>query len=154
MSDIVPKLTDISGLKAASTLLALPMLCVAYIIQDGATIGWDGKVWLEIPLDRPEEIQLNWLIAIFLIKSLWAAFWGVLGYVVLACAHHFSEFPILHIAMVLLLALGIFGVFGHEYFPQLRLVNTYWFYCAFVWALFFGAMAEQLDTISSPPGGT
>jgi hypothetical protein len=49
MTDLLPKLTDMNGLKAASAMLALPMLCVAYILQNGAQIGWDDTIWIGVP---------------------------------------------------------------------------------------------------------
>lgn len=145
MADIIPKLTDVSGLKAASTLLALPMLCVAYVLQDGAQVGFDGHVWLSIPSDLDQTFQLRRLLFIFVLKALWVAFWGMIGYGVLAWAHFTSNFPLLQTASVVLLSVGIFGIFGQKTYPQLDAMSNYWFYCSIVWALFLGSMAEQID---------
>ena len=134
--------------------LALPMLCVAYVMQDGAQIGWDGNIWLKIPVDKPPNIQLNWLLLIFLLKSLWAAGIGVLLYALLALIHHGVDFAVLQTISVLLLALGIFGIFGKSQFPQLQLMSPYWFYCSLVWALFLSAMAEQFDKAVTSTNGT
>lgn len=76
MTDFVPKLTDVSSLKAASSLLALPLLCVVYVLQDGPQIAIDGTVLLGIPSGIDQIHQVRWLLAIFVLKALWAAFWG------------------------------------------------------------------------------
>ncbi|GAA5442613.1 hypothetical protein Misp06_00787 [Microbulbifer sp. NBRC 101763] len=48
MSELVPKIADIATLKGINMLLALPMLCVAYMFQTGLEISLDGTIWLKL----------------------------------------------------------------------------------------------------------
>jgi hypothetical protein len=66
--------------------------------------------------------------------------YGLLGWI-----NYVSNFPLLLLLSVLLLALGAFGIFGREEFPILNNLSPFWFYCAIVWALFFQGMYEQLE---------
>jgi hypothetical protein len=143
--DAIPKITDISSLKGISSLLALPLLCVAYILQTGANISLDGNIWFGVAPDMPENIQLNRLILIFVAKSLWVSFFAVIAYGVVAYAHYEVNFPFLQVTSVVLIAFALFGLFGAEAFPQIKVVNSFWFYSFIVWGIFLQTMREQLD---------
>lgn len=143
--DAIPKITDISSIKGISTLLALPLICVAYILQTGANIGWDGNIWFGVPADLPDTTQLNRLILIFVLKSLWASFFAVTAYGLIAYAHHMVNFPFLHVTSVILIGFALFGIYAGETFPQIKQINPFWFYSFIVWGIFLQTMREQLD---------
>ncbi|WP_448135704.1 hypothetical protein [Stenotrophomonas rhizophila] len=142
---VTPKITDAASIKGISTLLALPMLCVAYFLQSGPTIEWDGLVLFGLGDNPLSEIQLRRLIAIFVLKSIWIVFFGMVVYGVLSYIHIHVNFPVIQLASVLLVAVAIFGIFCSEKFPQLKLVDPFWFYGLMVWGLFLSSMKEQFD---------
>jgi hypothetical protein len=144
MADLFPKLTDVGSLKAASALLALPMLCVAYTFQTGAEISFDGTVYFDVTEDLSQNQQIARLLLIFFLKSIWISFLGMIGYSILGYLHFEFDFPFLLLSAVLLLAFGIFGIFGGEVFPLLKVISPFWFYCSIIWALFFHSMCDQL----------
>ena len=143
--DIIPKITDISSIKGISSLLALPLLYVAYILQTGANIGWDGNIWFGVNTELPTTIQLNRLILFFVLKSLWVSFFAAIVYGLVAFAHHNVNFPFLQITSIILIGFALFGIFGAETFPQIKVFNTFWFYSFIVWGVFLQTMREQLD---------
>lgn len=145
MVDVVPKITDISNIKGISTLLALPLICVAYILQTDASIGWDGSVWFGVGSETyTDTIQLNRLIIIFVLKSLWIAFWSMGLYSLAAHFHYELDYPFLQIISVVLIAFALFGMFAIEKYPQLKDINQFWFYSFIVWGVFLQTMVEQL----------
>ena len=149
MIDAIPKITDISSIKGISTLIALPMLCVAYLLQTGANIGWDGNMWFGVTADLPQNIQLNRLIIIFICKSLWVSFFAVIAYGLVAFAHTEVNFPFLQMTSAILIAFALFGIFASETFPQIKSINSFWFYSFIVWGVFLQTMREQLDEKNS-----
>jgi ABC-type transport system involved in multi-copper enzyme maturation permease subunit len=143
---VTPKIADISSIKGISTLLALPMLCVAYFLQTGATITWDDTVWFGLGKDLPVLAELSRLILLFLIKSIWISFWGMIAYGVLTQIYIHITFPFIELASVLMIAVALFGIFCSAQFSQLKLIDPFWFYGFIVWGVFFQSMKEQLDT--------
>jgi hypothetical protein len=51
----------------------------------------------------------------------------------------------LQVTSVVLIAFALFGLFGAEAFPQIKVVNSFWFYSFIVWGIFLQTMREQLD---------
>lgn len=143
--DAIPKITDISSIKGISSLLALPLLCVAYILQTGANISWDGDVWFEVGSGLPADVQLNRLILIFVLKSLWISFIASMAYGLVAYAYLSVDFPFLQVISIVLIGLALFGLFAAEAFPPIKIVNAFWFYAFVVWGVFLQTMREQLD---------
>lgn len=143
--DAIPKITDIASIKGLSSLLALPLLCVAYILQTGANISWDGNIWFGAAADLPENIQLNRLILIFVLKSLWVSLFAVMAYGFVAYAHSQVNFPFLQVTSIVLIGFALFGIFAAETFPQIKAINSFWFYSFVVWGVFLQTIAEQLD---------
>ena len=151
----VPKVADISNIKGISGLLALPLLCVAYILQTNASIGWDGNIWFTINTDLPADIQLRRLILIFVLKSLWVS--GIAAFLLklISVLHLNIDFPFLLIISIILLAIALFGIFGSEMFPQLKQINHFWFYCFIAWGVFLQSFQEKLDKpIPLPTSGS
>lgn len=147
MVDVVPKITDISNIKGISSLLALPLLCVAYILQTDATISWDGNIWFGLNPDLPTNIQLNRLILIFVLKSLWISGIAAMAYGAVALMHYEIHFPFLQVVSIILLAFALFGIFASEKHVQLKQINQFWFYCCIAWGIFLQSMREQLDKL-------
>ncbi len=143
--DFIPKITDISSIKGISTILALPLLCVAYILQTGPNIGFDGEIWLGVSANNAGDITLGYLIFIFILKSLWVSFFAALAYGIVTAAHSGIDFPFLQIASIILIGLALFGIFAAETFPQIKALNSFWFYSFIVWGVFLQTMREQLD---------
>ena len=141
----IPKIADISTIKGISGLLALPLLCVAYILQTDATIGWDGSVWFSINSDMPANIQLNRLVIIFGLKSLWVSGIAAIILVLVRALHYEINFPFLLVTSIILLAFALFGIFASAKFPQLTSINQFWFYCCIAWGVFLQSVQEQLD---------
>lgn len=142
---VTPKITDISSIKGISTLLALPMLCIAYFLQTGATISWDDTVWLGLGENLPVQTELNRLILLFLLKSIWISFFGLITYGLLTQLYINVEFPFIELASVLMIAIALFGIFCSAKFTQLKLIDSFWFYGFIVWGVFLQTMKEQLD---------
>lgn len=142
---VVPKITDVASIKGISALLALPMLCVAYFVQTGATISWDDSILVGIGNGFPPEQELRRLITIFVLKSILVSFFGVIGYAALAKLQVHVSFPVLQLTSVLLIALALLGIFFSDLFTQLKLISAFWFYALIVWGIFFSSMKEQLD---------
>lgn len=143
--DAIPKITDISSIKGISSLLALPLVCVAYILQTGANISWDGNIWFGVPTDLPESIQVNRLFLIFALKSLWISLIAATAYGVVALAHKSIDFPFIAVTSNVLMGFALFGLFAADTFPQIKAVNSFWFYAFIVWGVFLQSMREQLD---------
>lgn len=142
---VVPKITDVSSIKGISALLALPMLCVAYFLQTGVTISWDNSVWFGLGNGLSPEQELRRLITIFVLKSIWVSFFGMIGYALLAQLQVHVDFPVLQLTSVLLIAFALLGIFFSELFIQLKLISAFWFYALIVWGIFLSSMKEQLD---------
>ncbi len=145
LETVVPKITDVSSIKGISALLALPMLCVAYFIQTGVTIAWDDSVWFDLGNGLPPEQELRRLITIFVLKSIWVSFFGVIGYAVLAHVQVRVNFSVLQLTSVLFIAFALLGIFCSEVFTQLKLITAFWFYALIIWGVFLSSMKEQLD---------
>lgn len=143
---VLPKITHASSIKGISTLLALPMLCVAYFLQSGPAIGWNNEIWFGLGQNLSIDVELRRLITIFLLKSIWISFFGMIGYGLLSYIHINVEFPAIQLASVLLIAFSIFGIFCSNRFIQLKLIDPFWFYGLLTWGLFLSSMKEQLDT--------
>jgi len=143
--DVIPKITDISSMKGISTMLALPLLCVAYTLQTGASIGWDGNIWMGVGADVAENIQLNRLILIFVLKSLWISSIAAMMYGLISYAHYSIDFPFLQVSSVVLIGFAFFGIFAAAEYPQIKAINPFWFYSFIVWGVFLQTMREQLD---------
>ena len=145
LESISPKITDISSIKGVSALLALPMLCVAYFLQTDPSISWDGVVWLGLDSELAPKDQLVRLIIIFVLKSIWVSFFGVVVYGVLTVIHVNINFPVIQLFSVIIIAFSLFGIFCSEQFVQLKLIAPFWFYSLVVWGVFLSSMKEQLD---------
>ncbi len=142
---VAPKITDISNIKGISTLLALPMLCVAYFLQSGPSIEWDQTILVGLGDSLPPEIVLRRLITIFVLKSLWISCFGMLAYGLISYVYVYSKFPVVQTISVLMVAVALFGLFCSAKFPELKLIDTFWFYSLVVWGVFLQTMKEQLD---------
>ncbi|HLA35333.1 MAG TPA: hypothetical protein VJ001_10770 [Rhodocyclaceae bacterium] len=142
---VTPKITDISNIKGISTLLALPTLCIAYFLQTDATISWDGTVWFGLGENLLPETELRRLILIFLLKSIWISFFGLVAYGLLTYLYINITFPFVELASVLMIAFALFGIFCSAQFVQLKLIDPFWFYGLIVWGVFLQTMKEQLD---------
>ena len=145
LEDIIPKITDISSIKGISTLLALPMLCIAYFLQTGATISWDGSVWFGLGDNLSLSTELYRLILIFLIKSIWVSFWGTVIYGALTYIDVYVDFPLIELTSVLMISFSLLGIFCSAKFEQLKLIDSFWFYGFVVWGVFLQTMKEQLE---------
>lgn len=145
MVDVIPKITDIASIKGISSLLALPMLCVAYILQTDATIGFDNFIWFGLNPDLASEVQLNRLILIFLLKSLWISGIAAICYSLVAVLHFEIKFPFLQVTSIVLLAFALFGLFASDKYLQLKQINQFWCYSFIVWGVFLQTMQEQLN---------
>lgn len=147
--DIIPKITDMKNLQDLSKVLAIPMLMVAYILQDGPQIGWEGKVWFDLGSDLPQAVQLARLVIIFVVKGVWVSFIAFIGYSFVAVVHVESDFfrniGLLAIVANLLFGFAILGLFGTSKVPPLSAINPFWWYALIVWGFFFLTMNAELS---------
>jgi len=147
--DIIPKITDMKNLQDLSKVLAIPMLMVAYILQDGAQIGWEGKVWFDLGYDLPEKVQFARLILIFIVKGVWVSLFAFFGYAMIALMHAESDFlqgiGLLAIIANLLFGFAILGLFGVSRIPPLSAIDPFWWYALIVWGFFFLSMNAQFN---------
>lgn len=142
---LTPKITDISSIKGISTLLALPMLCIAYFLQTGSNISFGNFMVLDLDQGLSEHIQLKQLIFIFVLKSIWISSFGLLAYGLLSYIYVNFTYPVIELTSVLMIAFALFGIFCSSQFIQLKLIEPFWFYGFIVWGVFLQAMKEQLD---------
>ncbi|WP_368222759.1 hypothetical protein [Aeromonas sp. s4] len=147
MLELMPKIADISSIKGISKLLSLPMVCVAYMLQSGAVISLDSFVILSIPSDISAFAQLNRLILIFILKSLFISTATLIIYEMLKAIHIFTNKPILHVISMLFIAFAILGIFGLEHFPQISAINPFWFYSFIVWGIYIQTTVDKFDLI-------
>lgn len=147
--DIIPKITDMKNLQDLSKVLAIPMLMVAYILQDGPQIAWEGSVWFDLGRDLPEATQLARLVLIFIVKGVWVSFLAFLGYSIVAVLHIEIDFlrgiGFLGIVANLLFGFAILGLFGVSAIPQLGAINPFWWYASIVWGFFLLSMNAQFN---------
>lgn len=142
---VVPKITDVSSIKGISALLALPMLCVAYFLQAGSAIEWNGSIWFDLGENLPANAELRRLILIFVLKSIWISFFGAIGYGLLTHLQINVNFPVLPLVSTVMIGLALFGIFCSDQFIQLKLIQPFWFYALIVWGVFLSSMKEQID---------
>ena len=141
----IPKIADIASIKGISTILALPMLCVAYFLQTGDSITLGEFVWPNPDEMLSTQITLVQLIIVFVLRSIWVSFIGVIIYGGLTQIYIRVNFPLVQLVSVLMIAFSLFGIFCSPQFPQLKSINPFWFYGFAVWGIFLQAMKEQLD---------
>lgn len=147
MLELMPKIADISSIKGISKLLSLPMVCVAYMLQSGAVISFDDIILFSIPSDISEFAQLNRLIVIFILKSLFISTVVLVLYEVLKEIHVKTNKPVLHVISMLFIAFAILGIFGLEHFPQISAINPFWFYSFIVWGIYIQTTVDKFDLI-------
>jgi len=148
MSELVPKIADISTLKGISMLLALPMLCVAYTFQTGLEINVDGSIWLGLEADDGEKFKVFKIFMIFILKSLWISFFAGIFYTAITFVHFYFEFPFLYIVSVILIAIALLGIFGTDKIPEIKNIDKFWYYSLIVWGVFLQTLREKLDNIT------
>ncbi|GAA3720421.1 hypothetical protein GCM10022421_30890 [Oceanisphaera sediminis] len=149
MADIVPKITDIKNLQDLGKVFSLPMLAVAYILQTGVNISWDGSVWFGIPSELEEYAKFNRFVLIVILKTIWISGIGATFYAMLAGLHIYSRELLLPIAAIIMFVFGLLGLFSFEEAEQMKSVNNFWFYACFVWGFFLLSMKEQIDSAIS-----
>jgi hypothetical protein len=142
---VMPKIIDIQTLKGVSALLALPMLCVAYFLQTGPQICLGESHCFGLNANLTVVQELGRLILIFVLKSIAASFVGFVAYVLVAAAHLHIRFPLVQLTSIVMIAFSILGIFSSGKFPQLKLIDPFWFYGLLVWGLFLQSMKDQLD---------
>lgn len=145
MLELMPKVADISSIKGISKLLSLPMVCVAYMLQTGAVICFDDWMILSVSPNLPEQIQLNRLILIFSLKSIFISTVTILAYNVLKFIHIESGQPVLHVISMLCIAFALLGIFGLEHFPQISIINPFWFYSFIVWGIYIQTTVDLFE---------
>jgi len=147
MLELMPKIADISSIKGISKLLSLPMVCVAYILQTGTEIHIDNWEIISVSPNLPEQIQLNRLILIFILKSIFISAITIMGYELVKFIHIQSQKPILEVISMLCIAFALLGIFGLEHFPQIGLINPFWFYSFIVWGIYIQTTVDFFEQI-------
>ena len=141
----IPKITDISSIKGISTLLALPMLCIAYFLSTGATIDLGSSVHWSLESGDLAAVSSAKLILMFVLKSLWISLWGALLYGLLSWGYLNTQVPFLQLASVLMISIALFYLLCASRYPQLKAIDPFWQYALIVWGVFLQAMTEQID---------
>lgn len=145
-ADLAPKLTDLKNLQDLAKIFSLPMLAVAYILQTGLVVSFEGSTWLSVSWERNNFHIWFMVLLIVILKTLWMAFWGVLVHCLIGFLHasHPLTYPL---SAMCLFTLGLLGLFPpDEIASRVLLISNFWFYACFVWGFFFVAMERQLGT--------
>lgn len=145
MSELVPKIADISTLKGISMLLALPMICVAYTFQTGLEIFIDNEIWLGVNPEDSDAWRNFKVFIIFILKSLWISFFAAIFYGVLTVLHEHVDFPVIYVSSVILIAIALLGIFGQEKIPELKAIDRFWFYAFIVWGVYLQTIIEKFE---------
>lgn len=148
MLELMPKIADISSIKGISKLLSLPMVCVAYILQTGTTIDIGDWQVISVSPDLPDQIQLNRLVLIFILKSIFISVITLVGYQLLTFIHIETQKPILEVISMLCIAFALLGIFGLEHFPQIGLINPFWFYSFIVWGVYIQTTVDLFNGVN------
>lgn len=145
-ADLAPKLTDLKNLQDLAKIFALPMLAVAYILQTGLFVSFDGSVWLSVNWERNTFFIWCMVLVIVVLKTLWMAFWGFLVHCLIGLLHTF--YPLVYpLSAMCLFTLGLLGLFPpDEIASRVSSVSNFWFYACFVWGFFFIAMERQIGS--------
>ena len=143
--DIVPKFSDVKHLSDLAKIFALPMLAVAYMIQTGFTIGWDGYFSFEIHGELTGSQALARLGLIVVGKSLWIAFWGACLYALIAMVHIFIGGGIVPLCATIFFVFALLGLFEVELPNIVPDISKFWSYCFLVWGFFLLNIKDQLD---------
>ncbi len=143
--DIIPKFSDVKHLSDLAKVFALPMLAVAYMIQTGFTIGWEGSFSFEIHDELTDEQALARLGLIVVGKSLWIAFWGACLYALIAFVHIFINNVCVPLFATIFFVFALLGLFGVELPSIVPDINKFWSYCFLVWGFFLLNIKDQLD---------
>lgn len=144
-ADLAPKLTDLKNLQDLAKIFALPMLAVAYILQTGLVVGFDGSTWFNV--DWGSNAFYIWSMVLFIVvlKTLWMAIWGFLVHCVIGLLHTQFNPLVYPLSAMCLFTLGLLGLFPpDEIASRVSSVSNFWFYACFVWGFFFIAMDRQL----------
>lgn len=148
MTDLMPKLTDVSSLQDLSKILAWPMLVVAYFFITGPQIEFNGTVWLDIPDDLPMHNQTWLFFFIFILKALWSGSIAAFAYIFIGELHSllyiYRNIVLFPYVASILFALALLGIFGSSQFIWLKNLDSFWCYAAIVWGFFLLAMNKQL----------
>ena len=147
MLDSGLKLIDARSFQDISKILTIPMVIVAYILQNDESLSIFGFTILSLDSTLSQEINFHRLVVIFFGNALVCI---IFSYIALTVLRFFSAwaliekgFPLLRIMSHLLFAFGILGIFGAEKFKELSRVIPFWYYASIVWGFFCIALSKQ-----------
>lgn len=144
-AEYLPKLTDLKNLQDLAKIFSLPMLAVAYILQTGLVIGWEGNVWLSVNTQSAEMYLWISMGIIVLIKTIWASFFGLLINAAAMILHTQWNDMVYPVTAIVLFTFGLLGLFPpSDQALEIGAVNSFWFYACFVWGFFCISMQSQL----------
>ena len=146
MAEPFLKVTDVKSLKELAQVLTYPVIAVAYFLQSGPGIGWDGSWHWGIPDHANAVGQVFFFFLYFVLKAIWVcSFVDVVDILIMQSGWEYTEL-VLMILSVALIGMGVMGLFAHNAFPQLALLNKFWYFAFLVWGF---SCSGRLDRVRS-----
>lgn len=143
MADPFFKVSDVKSLKELAHVLTYPLIAVAYFLQSGANVGWEGKWQWGIPENMPLAGQYFLFFLYFTLKAIWVCAGVAIVDVSLTRFNwEYSELVLL-VASIVFIGIGLLGLVAPESHPLLARINKFWFFACFVWGF---ACSGRLDS--------
>jgi hypothetical protein len=143
--DIVPKIADVKHLSDLAKVFALPMLAVAYILQTGFILEFDGYFSFGINNELTETQAFARFVLIIICKSIWISFFGLLIYSAIALVHIMGNEIVVPLCASIFFVFALIGLFDIQLPKEIPTISKFWSYCFFVWGFFLLNVKEQLD---------
>ena len=144
MADPIVKISDVKSLKELAHVLTYPTVAVAYFLQSGPGIGWEGHWHWGIPESATLTGQLTLFFLYFTLKAIWVCCAVAIVDVFIMQSDWYYTDLILMIASVVLLGIGLMGLFANESSGLLSQLNKFWFFACLVWGF---ACSGRLDRV-------
>jgi hypothetical protein len=145
MADSFFKVSDVKSLKELAHVLTYPTVAVAYFLQSGPSIGWEGSWNWGIPESITLKGQLFLFFFYFTLKSiLICSVVALIDVFIMQSDWQYTE-VVLMVASIVLLGVGLMGLFANESSALLSKLNKFWFFACLVWGF---ACSGRLDRVT------
>ena len=143
--DIIPKFSDVKHLSDLAKVFALPMLAVAYILQTGVVLDFDGYFSFGIHNELSENQALARFILIIILKAIWVSCFGSLAYALIAFVHIMGSEIVVPLCASIFFVFALIGFFDIPIPQEAPKIEKFWSYCFLVWGFFLLNVKDQLD---------
>ncbi|MFT6655962.1 MAG: hypothetical protein ACJAWI_002737 [Marinomonas primoryensis] len=135
--DIIPKFSDVKHLSDLAKVFALPMLAVAYILQTGVVLDFDGYFSFGIHNELSENQALARFILIIILKAIWVSCFGSLAYALIAFVHIMGSEIVVPLCASIFFVFALIGFFDIPIPQEAPKIEKFWSYCFLVWGFFY-----------------